>query len=572
MISTWPMQSPGLGAQSPIWGDAVTQDSENENYSVPEDSPAPKDYPGHRSCTLGLPTGPARGKSAEPAPPDHIVLLDGDRQIAAAKGDRVLLYRYEDLPDGGGEVLPITELRMAAPVRHLQAWPRDGSTVVVVALEGDSLWEIGLPGAVSYQSRPENPRARSLMEDLGGRVSHLIATRRHILVVVEEYGRSGPVLVELNPVTGTVTRRAPLPLDRLTSIAPLDPERGDWLVAVDARHGAHLVGFPVDDDGSIVRMTPFEPSARVTAAAAIDDRWVAAARKGGEVLLVRRAPGLGGRGEDAAETCRRLRESLRRCGCHEHPSETAGDGDPGRPAGGRPDPGVPDDMPCEERRRANLGWTVAALHKVGSHLIAVSARGDRMAVLDHELNVEFEQYLGNRGAVLAPGAASTDRMLALRRGSSRIEAWSLDAFIHGLRGPVLELPEWRRPPDPRHARTATFHGRRSSPGTPDPDLKAAVFTVTEPGQAFGDPDQSRMQALLEPNVYSIVIDYYEEISFSTTTPEFSVFGVHLGTPRRPWCFPAPSPRTSTMTSPPAVSRLSCPATGPVRSSSTVARR
>jgi hypothetical protein len=489
--------------------------------------------PGHRSCTLGLPTGRARRNSAEPTPPDHITLLDGDRHIAAAKGDRVFLYRYEDLPDDGGEVLPITERRMAAPVRHLQAWPRDGSTVVVVALEDDSLWEIELPGAASYQSRPENPRARPLTENLGGRASHLIATRRHILVVVEEHGRSGPMLVELDPITATVTRRAPLPLDRLTSIAPLDPERSDWLVAVDARHGAHLVGFPVDDDGSIVQTTPFEPSARVTAAAAIDDRWVAVARKGGEVLLVRRAPGVGGRAEDAAETCRRLRESLR----HEHQSETADDGDPGRPTGGRPDPGIPDDEPCEERRRANLGWTIAALHKVGNHLIAVSARGDRMAVLDHKLDVMFELYLGNRGAVLASGAATTDRMIVLRRGSSRIEAWSLDAYIRGLRGPALEFPEWRRPPDPRHARTVTFHGRRSSPGTPNPDLKVAVFTVTEPGQAFGDPNQSRMQALLEPNVYSVVTDYYEEISFSTVTPEFSVFGVHLGTPRRPLVLP-----------------------------------
>jgi hypothetical protein len=64
-----------------------------------------------------------------------------------------------------------------------------------------------------------------------------------------------------------------------------------------------------------------------------------------------------------------------------------------------------------------------------------------------------------------------------------------------------------------------------------------VFTVTEPGQHFGDPDQAKMQALLEPNVYDIVYDYYRENSFQTLETEFSVFGVHLGTPRGPLVLP-----------------------------------
>jgi M6 family metalloprotease-like protein len=61
--------------------------------------------------------------------------------------------------------------------------------------------------------------------------------------------------------------------------------------------------------------------------------------------------------------------------------------------------------------------------------------------------------------------------------------------------------------------------------------------VTEPGQPFGDPDQAKMQALLESNVYDIAFDYYWENSFQTLEPEFTVFGVHLGAPRPPLVLP-----------------------------------
>jgi M6 family metalloprotease-like protein len=83
----------------------------------------------------------------------------------------------------------------------------------------------------------------------------------------------------------------------------------------------------------------------------------------------------------------------------------------------------------------------------------------------------------------------------------------------------------------------TYRGRKSQPASPNPHLRVAVFTVTEPGQLFGDPDQSKMQALLEPNVYDIAYDYYRENSFYTLETEFTVFGVHLGAARKPLVLP-----------------------------------
>ena len=495
---------------------------------------------GYRTCALSRPADYG-SKTPELIRPDHITFLDDDRYFAAAQGDQVWLFSYQDLLDHGDAVQPLAVFETPAPVRHLVAWPRRGAAELVVALADDSLWAIK-----AAHTGYEEQVARSLVENLGGVARHAIAARHRLLVVVEDRECAALTLVEVDAVRNRVTRRARLPLDRLTSIAVLDPDKADLLVAVDARHGASLIGFPSDQDGDALTITPFDPGVRATAAAVVDTGWMTVARKGGELIQ------LATTGAQPAEICRRLRELMRKCGCSccetrpEKPCDCDdGDGRPGggrpedgRPGGGGPGPGggLPDDEPCQQRRRAHLTWTVAAVQKIGRHLAALSERSDRLAVLDHQLNVVFERYLGRRGALIALGA-STDRMLIVRRGAARIEAWSLDEFARGMRGldPESRLPH--RVPDARHAKTVTFRGRRSQPSTPNPHLRVAVFTVTEPGQSFNDPDQSRMQALLQPNVYDVCIDYYRENSFETLVTEFSVFGVHLGTPRRPLVLP-----------------------------------
>ena len=509
--------------------------------------------PGFRSCALPPPDGGDTDEPARPRLPDHVALLDDDRYLATAHEDRLLFYRYDDLPGDDSDAAPIAALQTDAPVRHLDTWGRGLRRDLIVALADAAVWAVELPDP--DLTRDDEPRSRRLVGDLGGRIRNLFCTRRTLLLVVEPEEGTSPELLEVDPKAGRVLRRSPLPLDRLTSITLFDPERSDLLLAVDGRHGAHLVGFPSDSDAATVQSTPFDPDARVTAATALDDQWVVVARKGGEVMQVRSSPTMGGRTETAAELCRRLRALLAECGCdcHHRPPDkpcdcdepadpTDGGGETGRPGdeghGGRPDPGgIVDDEPCGEKHRANLGWTVAELRKVGRYLAAVSAKGDRMAVLDRNLNVVFERYLGARGGQVVPGATATDRLVTVERGTARIGVWSLDDYVDSIRG--VRLDPGFRPPRlaPRAAKTVTFHGRRSQPSTPNPHLKVAVFTVTEPGQAFGDQDQARMHALLEPNVYQIVRDYYDENSFDTLTTEFSVFGVHLGTARRPLVLP-----------------------------------
>jgi M6 family metalloprotease-like protein len=124
----------------------------------------------------------------------------------------------------------------------------------------------------------------------------------------------------------------------------------------------------------------------------------------------------------------------------------------------------------------------------------------------------------------------------MRRGTGRLEILALDDYVRGLRAVDVPAPGRRRV-DPKLANPVVYRGRQSRPATSNPHLRVCVFTVTEPGQLFGDPDQAKMQALLEPNVYDVNYDYYRENSFQTVETEFTVFGVHLGAPRPPLVLP-----------------------------------
>ncbi len=412
-----------------------------------------------------------------------------------------------------------------------------------------------------------------LLRDLGGDLLWLVTTRRRIMAVVRE-GRGGvAMLFEIDAATGTGMRRAPFPLANVTALTPLDPHRNDLLLAVDARHGAHVVGFAPGSDDDRLEVTPIDADVRATAVTAVSDPWLVVARKGGELIQIRSTPTTGARSDAVEDLCRRLRVVLERCGCgcHEHrprpprpPCGCHGDpphpggggpggggpggggpggggpggGDPGggRPGGGRPGATIPDDEPCGERKRASLGWSVASLRRVGRYLVAVAAGGKRMAVLDHDLNVVFDRYLGARGSLVATGSAATDRLVVVQRGKARLETWSLDDYARGTRA-VDTLAPGRRTIDPELAKPVVYRGRESRPATPNPHLRVCIFTVTEPGQPFGDPDQGKMQALLEPNVYDVCYDYYRENSFQALEADFTVFGVHLGAPRPPLVLP-----------------------------------
>ena len=427
----------------------------------------------------------------------------------------ICLYPYADLPTNGRSTAPLAEFVTAAPVRHVRPLPGGGPLAAVLVLRDRTLWTIEFPDPTGSATSDDGTRAVQLVEDLGGDARHVVCTRRAIVVVIAGHG-SYSTLLEIDRRTGGIARRASIPLANVVTVRPLDPRRSDLMVVVDARHGAFVVGFAPDRDGSEVQVTPFDPEARITAVTALDERWLVAARKGGELVKIPRSTATGGRVDPATEVCREVHSVPRRRG-----------------AGG-----VIDDEPCERKQSARLGWSVATLDRVGHHLVAVAARGDRMAVLDLNLTVVFERHLGRHRYRLATGSPSTDRMLALQVGTARLEAWSLDEYCTGIHA-VEAQPTIPRRSHPITSETVTYHGRRSEPAAPNPHLRVAVFTVTEPGQSFGDPDQARMQALLAPNVYAVVQDYYLENSFDTLEPEFDVFGVHLGGTRRPLVLPNP---------------------------------
>lgn len=502
--------------------------------------------------------------------PEHLVLFGGDRYLATARDCTIRFHCHDDLLVENASARPIDEAMTPSPVRHLASRPGDQRLAVIVALADRSLIEVEIHAPTVGRKCDMKPRLRVLVKDLGGEPRFLICTKRSILVIVTDKA-GGSALVSCDAARGAV-RRGVLPLMSITSGSPLDLSRSDFLIVVDARHGAHVVGFSSNLDSPTLQVTPIDTEVRATAGVALDDQSMAVARKGGEVLRMRYATSVGGRAATSEEICRRLREALRRCGCdcHRHVlsgckrcrccDETSGTGggDPGtdRPGGGRhpagedpkqpgggtgqpgggetrPGGGIVDDEPCGEKQIAHLGWTVARLQRVGHHIIAIAAGNERMAILDRSLNVVFERYLGPRGALVATSVGGTDRMLIMQRGTSRLEAWALNEYAHGVRAVDIPSLGRRRFVDPGSARTITYHGRQSRPATPNPHLKIMVFTVIEPGQSFSDPDQAKMQALLEPNVYDVVYDYYQENSFQILETEFTVFGVHIGGARKP---------------------------------------
>lgn len=542
--------------------------------------------PGHRTCQLGgddaraaEPRRPGKATTASQlaldtgptavvrqAVPEHMVLTGGDRFLAVAYGYQLLFFSYDHLPSEGRVQRALARVHLDAPVRWLAARPGDARAAVTLALDDRSVIEVELPDDDATTSRDSKHTVRVLHEDLGAPARALVCTRRRVIVAVEEQG-GALALVSIDPANPHATRRARLPLASMSSIAALEPDRSELLVVVDARHGAHVVAFPSASDDDTLQVTAIDADVRATAIVALDDQWLAVARKGGDIIQVRATTDTGARIDASEALCRRLRAVLKRCGCdcHQHqppanhgpchchdepgrPGDGAGHpggqpgGQPGGPdGGGRPGgtpPGanLPDDEPCQERKRGTLNWSASTLQRVGRYLVATGEGGKRMAVLDGDLNLLFERFLGARGSLVATATAGTDRLLTLTRGKGRLEAWSLEEYVRGIRAVDVARPGRRRV-DAELAKPVVYRGRQSRPATPNPHLRICVFTVTEPGQPFGDPDQGKMQAQLVPNVYDVCHAYYLENSFQTLQTEFSVFGVHIGGARPPLVLP-----------------------------------
>jgi len=522
------------------------------------------DYPS-KSRGKPNPKGKETGRpSIRLAFPERILLTGGDRYVVVAYDKQINFYRYDQLSDEAQPARAVAQVVTAAPVTQISTRPGDTRVAVIAALGDQSIVEVELLERPAARGQKVPTRTHILQKDSGGQVQALVCTRRRLLAVVKEKGAETPTLISVDVATGHDVRRARLGLASLTSITALDPDRHDLLLAIDARRGAHIAGFPPNSDSDVLQLTTLDVDLRATAILAVNDQWLAVARKGGEVMQLRNHSTTSLHTPTAEELCRRLRLLLKQCGCHCHrhrpsgpkpcdcrndatrppgsgPARPGGQtGDPGggggRPGGGRPGGGtIVDDEPCEERKRAYLTWSPAALLHAGRYLVAVAAGGKRLAVLDRDLNLMFERSLGAQGGLSAVGNR-TDRLLTMRRGTGRLEILALENYVRGLRA-IDVLAPGRRRPDPSLANPVVYRGRRVRPASPNPHLRVCVFTVTEPGQPFGDPDQAKMQALMQPNVYDVNFDYYLENSFQTLETEFSVFGVHLGAPRPPLVLP-----------------------------------
>ena len=565
--------------------------------------------PGYRLTTLATTTGDPtqrttdtkeRDQSIRASLPSHLALTANDTIVAIAADRSLRFLHFNDHGNDEKSGAPIADATLPSPIIALASRPGEQRTAVTVALADGALLEIDLDEHAQdtrYEQRTRSkPHSRVFAKGLGGELLWLVTTHRYTMAIVRLREARLPTLIAFDAATATESRRATISLASLTSVTALDPHRNDLLLAVDARHGAHVIGFSAQTDSDELQLSPIDANVRATAMAAVSSEWIAVARKGGQIMQVRNTSATGGRTATVEDVCKRLRLILERCGCgcHEHhphpscrdkppcgchgepgrpggshPGDPYGGGHPGDPGGGRPGGGqpgggqpgggqpgggtqdpngggrpgggrpgttVPDDEPCGERKHAYLTWTVAALRRAGAYLVATAAGGKRMAVLDQDLNVVFERFLGARGSLVATGSSGTDRLLVMQRNTAQLETWALDTYARAVRGIDALIPP-RLTVDPGLAQPVTYYGRKARAATPNPHLRVCVFPVLEPGQPFGDPDQGKMQALLEPNVYDICYNYYRENSFQTLDAEFTVFGVDIAGPRKPLVLP-----------------------------------
>lgn len=487
---------------------------------------------------------------------NRFTLFYRDRYLAIAREDSIVVVATEVLAlardaRSAEAIEPIARVDTPSPLTHLVArGPRRPLELLAVDEAGAvRAYDFRYRGPRrAYSPIATEPRARLIGEGLDGEIEAVIPTRSRIVVhmAVEEAN----VLHLLDGKTTRTVRRVELPVPGRVLLSALHPSKADTLIAVGPSQEVELVHLP-DSMRTTVEVEGLE-TPRVTAVALVSGRYLVAAQKGGLVSKIDVTTTHATMSRDPwGRACRILRLILERCGCGCHEPET-----PGKPGEGR-DPDLPgglvDDEPCGERHEWKLAWTVRALACKGSHLVAFSADNKRMAIFDQKLNLLSERFIGRRGALVASGESNAQRMLLYRRtGEKRtakersggkakrgvLEAWSVAEYVATLKGfePGSEL----EPLVPEPASKVVYYGQREAPAAPNPTLSVCVFTVVEPGQAFTDPDQSKLAAQIEPNVFDVVNDYYDEASFGDLDVQFSVFGHDFDGTRTPLVLPQPA--------------------------------
>ncbi|NNF63440.1 MAG: hypothetical protein HKN07_04200, partial [Acidimicrobiia bacterium] len=476
--------------------------------------------------------GPADGAGA---PGDGPVALFGadDGFVATFHGEEVTVIPFAAIgADGDDAVITRAELEFeAVKVRHAGR----GKPLRLYAVDTrGALWSIDFrpyDECPTVQGIAETPRCQRIAgDDIDVPIRDVVVLRRKVLLQTEP--RDGTYeLLDLDTRSGRVTSLGTVALD--PDIAALDPRRHDILLA---REKGELRLVVIDDTrpDAAIQIGALGVD-RVTAAAAVDGTHMVLARKGGLIdkvdLRTAVPPSTTGVADPLARVCLLLRRLLEACGCGCHGKPDPVDpSDPDRPDDG----GHQDDEPCDERHSAKIGFTAYRIHRVASHLVAVDKTATHMAVLDTNLNVQFERTLDRGGALIAAGQPHTQNLLVYLPRRNQLEAWGVADYVSQLDG---RLPDdfILRPTQPMTS--ITYWGSKYHRADPNPHLKICLFPVTEPGQAYNDADMTELIDQVDPKIFAKVDDYYDENSFGELAIDFDVFGHDIGGSRKPLVLP-----------------------------------
>ena len=451
-----------------------------------------------------------------------------DEYLAVAGANGIVVLKAEDIGRGKQASRPIAVVKPKTAVTHVVASGTRNSMEIIAADAEGRLWAYDFRHKGkrrAYRAVARTPAVKLLADGVEGRIHRLLGTRRTIVIQTEGSRPDAYHLYALERRSLRLRTLGELSLDRRLEL--LHPRMDKLLVGFEQGELRLIEPGQILSGANNVHALDIP---RVTAATMLTGRYLLVAQKGGQLSKVDIAAASAQFATNPrkalARTCKLLCELLRRCGCVVPP-------EPGRPGGGRPGGGR-DEPPCDERHEAKLQWTVDRLAVLARHVVAFSAGNRRMAVLDHQLNLKFERFIGHQGAYVAVGAARTQNLALYDRRHRRLEAWSLADYVGTLPGlrPELGPVIVNKPPS-----TVTYYGQRHHRGAPNPDMKVCVFTVVEPGQAFTDPNQNVLMAQMEARVLDIVNDYYDENSFGDLDVQFSVFGYDFGGTRTPLVLP-----------------------------------
>ncbi|WP_347331867.1 hypothetical protein [Marinimicrobium locisalis] len=370
------------------------------------------------------------------------------------------------------------------------------------------------------------PRLTPIGHTIKAPIRHVVVLRRQLILQTQKR-RGDYELWSVERRSGQPQYLGAWNLD--SDITALDPTEHDILLGRQKGEQVVLLLEPDSARGEAA-LQRFDMG-RVSATTVLDGSRVLLAQKGGrlEKADLRMAlPTITDKHASPVEgDCHVLRAVLERCGC-----DCCGVND--KDEGDRSEDEPPDD--CETRHSAQLGFTPHRLYRNGSHLLAVSKGGTRMAVLDRNLNIHFERRISRAGAEVQAGQSHTQNILVHLAEKHQVETWRLDDYVfeHNRQRPDI-WKEALRPALP----SVTYWGKRNPRAAVNPTLKIGLFPVIDSGQTYGDDDMTELIDQVSAKIFSTVDSYYDECSYGELSIDFVVFGHHIGGRRKPLVLPRP---------------------------------